>query len=124
MELLSQLDALQIHGAKREEDLPVLDRRVIVATSPEDIGRFPNHEVIIDVSWGTGVLADWELLKGLKRPYILSGGLAPDNVGEAISLLAPAGVDVCSGVEESPGCKDPKRIRAFLSEVRAAEEPC
>ena len=53
-------------------------------------------------------------------PVMLSGGLDPSNVEEAISLARPAAVDVSSGVEAAPGVKDPDRIRAFVSAARAA----
>ena len=52
---------------------------------------------------------------------MIAGGLTPENVGEAIALLNPYGVDVSSGVERSPGHKDPRRVRAFVDAVRTAE---
>lgn len=55
------------------------------------------------------------------RPLVLAGGLSPDNVGERIVGLRPYAVDVSSGVEESPGLKDPARIRAFMRAVRIAD---
>jgi len=57
-------------------------------------------------------------LNSVQRPFILSGGLTPDNVGEAIQMLHPFGVDVSSGVEESPGRKDPRKIQLFLRNAR------
>ena len=55
------------------------------------------------------------------RPrVILAGGLKPENVAEAIAALQPWGVDVASGVEASPGVKDPGRLKAFLANARAA----
>lgn len=70
---------------------------------------------------GTGVTAPWPLLAGYNPgvPLILAGGLTPENVAEAIRVVRPWGVDVASGVESSPGVKDPGKVRAFLSAVRS-----
>jgi len=73
---------------------------------------------------GTGVTVDWTQAVGLarQRRVILAGGLTPDNVGEAIELVNPYGVDVSSGVEASPGVKDPVKVSKFLEHARAAFE--
>jgi hypothetical protein len=55
---------------------------------------------------------------GVDRPFILAGGLTPENVAQAITTVGPWGVDVASGVEASPGRKDPARLRQFMAEVR------
>lgn len=72
---------------------------------------------------GAGERADWNKAAGLAKTsrIILAGGLDPDNVGEAIDLVRPWGVDVSSGVEHSRGQKDPGRITAFVRAVREAE---
>lgn len=71
---------------------------------------------------GTGTAFDWSLIpRGLPLPVILSGGLNPANVAEAIRRVAPWAVDVSSGVEASPGIKDPQKIAAFMKEVRSAD---
>jgi phosphoribosylanthranilate isomerase len=72
---------------------------------------------------GSGEVADWEQARELatQTRLILAGGLTPDNVGEAIGIVRPYGVDVSSGVEIAPGHKDPERIRRFVAAVRAAE---
>lgn len=72
---------------------------------------------------GNGLTFDWRLVAGLDpgRPVMLSGGLHPGNVAEAIRLTRLAGVDVSSGVESMPGHKDPDRIRAFVAAARAAQ---
>jgi phosphoribosylanthranilate isomerase len=69
---------------------------------------------------GTGHRAPWELLVGFDPgvPLILAGGLTPDNVADAIRVVRPWGVDVASGVESSPGVKDPAKVRAFVTAVR------
>jgi phosphoribosylanthranilate isomerase len=72
---------------------------------------------------GNGLPFDWHLLAGLdlENPFMVSGGLDPANVGEAIAISRPAGVDVSSGVETAPGVKDPEKIRAFVAAARQAE---
>jgi phosphoribosylanthranilate isomerase len=74
---------------------------------------------------GTGKTFDWhiaipvvEKLKQAGLKVVVAGGLSPDNVGEAISILHPWGVDVVSGVEAAPGKKDPEKVRAFVRVVR------
>jgi phosphoribosylanthranilate isomerase len=71
---------------------------------------------------GIGELADWGRAAELARQtqLILAGGLSPDNVAEAIEAVRPFGVDVSSGVESTPGIKDPDKIQAFVRAVRAA----
>ena len=71
---------------------------------------------------GNGLTFDWQLLAGLdlEKPFLVSGGLDPSNVGEAIAISHPAGVDVSSGVETAPGVKDPAKIRAFIEAARRA----
>ncbi len=113
-------DVLQFHGFTKPESLPVTARRMWVAVTPETAAHFPSSEIVIDGSWGQGQMADWAALSGLRRPFILAGGLTPDNVGGVIECLHPAGVDVCSGVEKSPGRKDPEKLRQFLREVKRA----
>jgi len=69
---------------------------------------------------GNGIAFDWRLLNGLDPglSFMLSGGLNPDNVAEAIRLTRPQAVDVSSGVESGPGLKDPARIEAFIRAAR------
>jgi phosphoribosylanthranilate isomerase len=72
---------------------------------------------------GTGQTVDWGLLEGRHSevPLILSGGLTPENVGEAVARVRPFAVDVASGTEAAPGVKDPERVRAFSEAVAAAD---
>jgi phosphoribosylanthranilate isomerase len=71
---------------------------------------------------GTGEVFAWEIARGHRGtvPVILSGGLRPDNVGDAIEVVRPFAVDVASGVEASPGRKDPAKLEAFAAAVRAS----
>jgi phosphoribosylanthranilate isomerase len=116
--LPTRIDWVQVHGVLGKVDLQRIPGEILVATSPKDASRFRDFRIIIDTSWGTGQLADWEALKGLGREYILSGGLTPENVKEALDYLEPYGVDVCSGVEATPGKKDLARLKRFLEVVR------
>ncbi len=93
------------------------DRLLLDAKPPKD-AAYPG---------GHGRTFDWSLLKGLEPdvPFMLSGGLTPENVGDAISTirglgLRLAGVDVSSGVESAPGVKDAAKIRAFVENARKA----
>jgi phosphoribosylanthranilate isomerase len=72
---------------------------------------------------GLGESFDWDLLKALdpNLPFMLSGGLTPDNVAEAIKKVRPMGIDVSSGVETAPGVKSKHLIEAFIRNARAAE---
>lgn len=74
---------------------------------------------------GTGETFDWALLlqRRSKVPLVLSGGLDPDNVCDAIELARPFAVDTASGTEVSPGRKDPEKLRAFFAAVRHADAP-
>lgn len=70
---------------------------------------------------GTGVSFDWGLIpRNLSKPIILSGGLNPNNVGQAVTQVRPWAVDVSSGVESEKGIKDALKIAAFIREVRYA----
>ena len=112
------IGAFQLHGLHRESEIPTCEKPLFVATSPMEVDRFPNHEILIDTSWGRGKTENWEDLRRIDRPFILSGGLRAGNVREALELLQPAGVDVCSGVERAPGIKDIGRLKRFMENVK------
>ncbi len=88
------------------------DRLLFDAQPPRDATR----------PGGLGTPFDWHLLDGVvpRVPYLLSGGLAPDNVAQALAVTAAPGVDVSSGVEHAPGEKDAEKIRAFVKAARNA----
>jgi phosphoribosylanthranilate isomerase len=78
---------------------------------------------------GTGKTFDWNkaapIVEGMRQggvKLVVAGGLTADNVSEAIAILKPWGVDVASGVEATPGKKDPEKVRAFVNAVRAADK--
>jgi phosphoribosylanthranilate isomerase len=73
---------------------------------------------------GTGKTSDWNVVKGLMDtiespvPVWLAGGINPGNVGDALDTLDPYGIDLCSGVEASPGKKDPQKVKALMSTIK------
>jgi phosphoribosylanthranilate isomerase len=90
----------------------VADRLLLDAKAPKGADR----------SGGNGVTFDWTLLKALdpELGFMLSGGLTPDTVGDAIRQVRPMGVDVSSGVETAPGVKSAELIRSFTAKARQA----
>ncbi len=128
------LNAVQLHGQEtpeycREIALPVIKAfRVRDARSLEAIEKYAFATVLLD-AWssdragGTGRTFPWEIAREIrpKGDYILSGGLTPGNVGEAIRCLHPMGVDVGSGVEAIPGKKDMAKMKEFVKEVKKAD---
>ncbi len=89
------------------------DRLLLDAKPPRSAGALPG---------GNGLAFDWRLLAGLDPglAFMLSGGLTPETVGQAVALTGARAVDVSSGVEGRPGEKDPARIAAFVRAARAA----
>jgi len=136
------LDMLQLHGRESPErvaevrarfGLPVMKAIGIAARA--DLVQIDAYarvadQLLIDARpakqaarpGGNGVSFDWRLLQGVgwSRPWMLAGGLTPENVATAVQLTGAVQVDVSSGVEVCPGYKDPDRIQAF---VRAATTP-
>lgn len=129
-----RLTAVQIYRPITPED-----RRLGVTLLPalrvrngEDLDALmfePHDHPLLD-TWasetaggGTGQTWDWARASRLARryPILVSGGLNPGNVADAVARLRPWGVDVCSGVEAEPGRKDHHRLRAFVEAVRGVE---
>jgi phosphoribosylanthranilate isomerase len=100
--------------------------RVREAEDIADLGRLACDAVHLDAYvegklGGTGVVAPWDVIEAGRPsvPFVLSGGLRPDNVAEAVARLRPDGVDVSSGVESEPGIKDAVKMKAFVEAARS-----
>jgi phosphoribosylanthranilate isomerase len=134
------LSLIQLHGdegpaycaevARRTGARVIKAVRVKTAAELRALRSFRTDYHLLDTAraglyGGTGEFWDWSLLKGFDTgaPVLLSGGLTPENAGEAIAAAAPFGLDVSSGVEVEPGIKDPERMRAFVDAVHEIDPP-
>ena len=123
-DVLAELDALRLIKVFRVRDGESLDEVRAYLEACVQIGRRPDavlFDVHHEVLWGgSGETFDWRLLTDAQEfePYLLAGGLTPDNVDRAIRVARPWGVDVASGVERAPGVKDPERMRAFIERAK------
>lgn len=131
-----RLHAVQLHGREKPEEFanfkyPVWKvAHVKAGTSLAEIpSGWSPERLLIDSSTsskmgGTGIRAAISDLSHIPKKYrvILAGGLTPENVGEAITTLKPAGVDTAGGVETAPGKKDPERVIQFIQTARTAFE--
>lgn len=108
------LPVMKAVGIASADDLPLLDAFEAVADQLLVDAKPPKDAVL---PGGNGVAFDWRLIANRRwqKPWLLAGGLTPDNVAEAISLTGARQVDVSSGVETAPGVKDPDLIRAFVT---------
>jgi phosphoribosylanthranilate isomerase len=127
-----RLGAVQLHGNETPDacdqlrPLAVIKRfHVAEDDTPERLAErvrpYCVAAYLLDPGAGSGRTFQWELARGLPCRLMVSGGLTPGNVGEAVRLLRPYAVDVSSGVERSPGFKDRDRMRAFVAAVREAD---
>ena len=129
------LDALQFHGGESpafcRQFRPKIIKafRVQTAESLLATKEFPTETWLLDSHvpgqpGGTGARFNWEIARQAVAAggrILLAGGLTPQNVGEAVRLVRPYGVDVSSGVESAPGRKDPAKVRAFIRAARGVE---
>ena len=135
-------DLLQLHGAESAAEIAAIRRKFglpVMKALPiaikDDLGRISSYADIADRllfdarapreatrPGGLGNTFDWRLLENVQAsvPFMLSGGLDAENVGEALRITRASGIDVSSGVERSPGIKDIDKIIAFIRAARAA----
>ena len=126
------IDLAQLHGAEDNGYIRRLraltDQPVIQAfrvRSEEDVRRAADSgadHILLDAGAGTGTVFDWGLLRQIRRPYFLAGGLGLHNVEKAVEELHPYAVDVSSGIE-TDGVKDPEKMAAFVAAVRKEGRP-
>lgn len=125
------LRAVQLHGHETPEQCSWIRQRVacVIKAFPAghreiaSFGSYGADYLLIDgPNPGSGSVFDWRLAEGVVDPssMFVSGGLHAGNVAEVITRLRPLGVDVASGVEASPGHKDPQKLRAFIRQAREA----
>ena len=124
------LDLAQLHGSESEDEIrelgiPAVKTLHVGATLPDTDATPAAAWLLFDTyderrSGGTGRRFEWSLLATYERskPFFLSGGLTPDNVVAAISLVRPDAIDVASGVEVSPGIKDHAKVARLFERVR------
>lgn len=129
------LDVIQFHGAESPETVASLGRRAIKAFRLRDQADLPalaNYRaasaLLLDayvpgIAGGTGHQFPWQLAvdaRQYSRPIVVAGGLTPENVALCVTTTQPYGVDVSTGVEASPGRKDPTKVRDFIAAAREA----
>ena len=135
------LDMIQLHGSESPArvtevraltGLPVM--KAVGVAAPRDLDALWDYGLVADMllidakppkdaelPGGNGLAFDWRLLAGrqILKPWLLAGGLTPENVTQALRLTRAPGVAVSTGVESAPGVKDPDRIRDFIARATA-----
>jgi phosphoribosylanthranilate isomerase len=129
------LDILQFHGSESAEYCRRFNQRVIKAVrlrSSQDLKYLAKYDGVVqallldtylpDKVGGTGITFNWQWAVEARKygRIILAGGLSPENVAAAISMVKPYGVDASSSLEQSPGVKDHEKMMQFIEEVRRA----
>lgn len=129
----ANLQAVQLHGDETPDLARSLSRRVIKAITlagdiDERVNEWLGTMLLLDAHdaakrGGTGRVIDWDRAAAIARAHdiILAGGLGPANVADAVARVRPAGIDVSSGVESSPGIKDPGKLRALFDALAGVE---
>lgn len=121
------IDIAQLHGDEDEDyitqlrlltDKPIIKAfRIKTANDIKTAEQSAADYILLDSGAGTGTVFDWDLVKSIKRPYFLAGGLDARNVTDAVKALHPFAVDVSSGIE-TDGAKDKIKMAAFVAAVR------
>ena len=128
------LNLLQFHGEESPEFctqfgmMTIKAFRISDASSLAALPQYATDAYLLDahtpgIRGGTGHRFNWDLAvqaREFGKPIFLAGGLTPENVGEAVRKVRPFAVDVSSGVESSPGKKEPAKVQAFIANVRSA----
>jgi phosphoribosylanthranilate isomerase len=125
-----ELDRAQLHGDESPAFFDRLDSRLIRVVRVRDQASFETeagwspalwlYDAFVEGYGGGGVPAPWPLIAArARRPFLLAGGLTPENVAAGIAATRPDGVDVASGVESSARRKDPVKVAAFIAAARA-----
>ena len=128
-----ELDRAQLHGDESPAFFDRLDSRLIRVVRVRDQASFDAeagwspalwlYDAFVEGYGGGGVPAPWPLIAArARRPFLLAGGLTPQNVAAGIAATRPDGVDVASGVESSARRKDPARVAAFIAAARGGAE--
>jgi phosphoribosylanthranilate isomerase len=126
------LDLVQLHGDESSEYCRQFPRSLLIkAFSPRreadlrKLRTYPVRAILVDAYdslryGGTGKRSDWEIAVKVKKTHLLiiAGGLRADDIREAIEIVSPHAVDINSGVESSPGRKDPEKVRKIVEIVR------
>jgi phosphoribosylanthranilate isomerase len=126
------LDRVQLHGDETPAAFAAIPREALIrAVRVREESSFADdpawraglflYDAFVEGFGGGGVAAPWPLIaRRAARPFLLAGGLTPENVAAAIAYARPDGVDVASGVERTPGVKDSKKVAAFIAAARTA----
>jgi len=127
------LDIAQLHGRESVDTIrrlgPERVWKTVTLEKEADVkkaGKYPASALLVDtavgeLTGGTGQVGNWQLAANLasQRRIVLAGGLTPRNIAKAIREVRPHAVDVSSGVEKTPGKKDPERVKKFIEIVQA-----
>jgi phosphoribosylanthranilate isomerase len=130
----SGLRGAQLHGHETADDAAYVRERIpfLIQAFPagssvlERADDYPADVYLIDSQTpGSGQVFDWSLAEGAPdgRRVVVAGGLTPDNVADAVERTKAWGVDVSSGVEQEPGRKDARKVKAFIERAHAAAPP-